>query len=58
MKIEQENYHDIEFDIEKYGTVRIKQDKDDGTGEYDNIVIDKVGAEKLIKQLVSYVSGK
>jgi hypothetical protein len=32
MKIEQENYHDIEFDIEKYGTARIKQDKDDGTG--------------------------
>lgn len=57
MKIEQENYHDIEFDIEKYGTVRIKQDKDDGTGEYDHIVIDKAGAKRLIEQLLNYVSG-
>lgn len=57
MKIEQDCYHDIEFDIDKYGTVSIKQDKDDGTGEYDHIVIDKAGAERLIEQLLNYVSG-
>ena len=57
MKIEQECYQDIEFDI-RVGTVSIMQDKDDGTGEYDHIVIDKAGAEKLIEQLFRYVSGE
>lgn len=57
MKIEQECYQDIEFDI-RAGTVSIKQDKDDGAGEYDHIVIDKTGAEKLIEQLFRYVSGE
>lgn len=57
MKIEQECYQDIEFDI-RAGTVSIKQDKDDGTGEYDHIVIDKTGAEKLIELLFRYVSGE
>lgn len=57
MKIEQECYQDIEFDI-RVGAVSIKQDKDDGTGEYDHIVIDKTGAEKLIEQLFRYVSGE
>lgn len=57
MKLQQECYHDIVFDIDKYGAVNIKQDKDDGTGEYDHILIDKVGAEKLIEQLTRFVSG-
>lgn len=57
MKIQQECYQDIEFDI-RAGTVSIKQDKDDGTGEYDHIVIDKAGAEKLIQQLFRYISGE
>lgn len=57
MKIEQECYQDIEFDI-RDRTVSIKQDKDDGTGEYDHIVIDKTGAEKLIEQMFRYVSGE
>lgn len=57
MKIEQECYQDIDFDI-VVGTVSIKQDKGDGTGEYDHIVIDKTGAEKLIEQLFRYVSGE
>ncbi|MBT1888206.1 hypothetical protein KK001_07475 [Enterobacter roggenkampii] len=56
MKIEQECFHDILFDIDKHGAVSIKQDKDDGTSEY--ILIDKAGAEKLIEQLFRYVSGE
>jgi hypothetical protein len=57
MKIEQDVYQDIEFDI-RTGTASIKQDKDDGTGEYDHIVIDKVGAENLIEQLFRFVTGE
>lgn len=57
MKIEQDVYQDIEFDI-RTGLARIKQDKGDGTGEYDHIVIDKVGAENLIEQLFRFVTGE
>lgn len=57
MKIKQDVYQDIEFDI-RTGMASIKQDKDDGTGEYDHIVIDKVGAENLIEQLFRFVTGE
>ncbi|MCM7422329.1 hypothetical protein M8R61_21235 [Enterobacter hormaechei] len=58
MKIKQDVYQDIEFDIGHYGEFCIKQPDSEGAIECDHIVLDKTGAEKLIQQLFRYVSGE
>lgn len=58
MKIVQDVYHDIEFEIGRCGEACIKQGEDDDSLEFDHIVLDKSGAEKLIEQLFRYVSGE
>lgn len=58
MKIVQDVYQDIEFDIGKFGEVSIKQRDSEESIECDHIVLDKAGAEKLIEQLFRYVSGE
>ena len=58
MKIEQDVYQDIEFDIGSHGECCIKQPDSEDAIECDHIVLDKAGAEKLIEQLFRYVSGE
>ncbi len=55
MKIEQEFILDLEVRPEGNRTLKISQDSGHGDGKTESILLDKVGAEKLIEQLKEFV---
>jgi len=56
MKIKQGTFIDIDVDFRNDGSLELSQDDGGYDHDKDKLIIDKIGAEKLIEELRKYIA--